>query len=341
LDVSYEARCNVTEQFQHLSSLTELQQLPLEGYNLTTGHLSGIQCLKQLTNLKLWSIPGLEFSIDSIRSWVHLTALQRLVLGFSVVQPDALAVLTQLRSLSLHRISLWRSAPFAELLAAVSQLSLLTELVLETSPFMAAVTAPAEAFTALTISTNLCSLQLGLQPSTAHLEWVLFKPGTQYPSLRAVGLMNAQDSEAVLLSEQQLQQLCSCCPTVERLSLAAVCPYHSPTALLPLLQLSALTQLAVDCMSSSEVAAAAAAAAAQVVAVAGQLTGLKDLWLSGLNQLAGPALLQLTALTALERLVLRDMGRHYMLLQSKASEVWLGAHGCHFVSNAAAVGCLF
>jgi hypothetical protein len=97
------------------------------------------------------------------------------------------------------------------------------------------------------------------------------------------------------VSEQQLQQLCSCCPAVE--DLAFCLSRGSPsTAYLPLLQLSALASLKIK-----DVGAAAAAAA---VGVAAQLTGLKQLVLQGLPQLTDPALLQLTALTALETLKL-------------------------------------
>jgi hypothetical protein len=62
--------------------------------------------------------------------------------------------------------------------------------------------------------------------------------------MREINLVYEQSDGAVPLPEQQLQQLCSCCPAVESLSLAA-CAHQSTTALLPLLQLSALTRLVV------------------------------------------------------------------------------------------------
>lgn len=82
----------------------------------------------------------------------------------------------------------------------------------------------------------------------------------------------------------------------------------------PLLQLSALTSLRIDqqdyirsvhgpCQRALA-AAAGAAATAEVVEVAAQLTGLKQLVLGGLPWVADPVLLQLTTLTALEELLL-------------------------------------
>jgi hypothetical protein len=64
-----------------------------------------------------------------------------------------------------------------------------------------------------------------------------------------------------------------------------------------LLQLPALTRLVLHAVDSP----------AAVVEVAAQLTGLKHLELWGLYQLADPALLQLTALTSLEAIVLEAL----------------------------------
>jgi hypothetical protein len=76
----------------------------------------------------------------------------------------------------------------------------------------------------------------------------------------------------------------------------AICDNPLPTACTPLLQLSALTHLAVDRVDGT------AAVAAGVLNVAAQLTGLKKLVLHGLPQLKSLALVQLTALTALQEL---------------------------------------
>jgi hypothetical protein len=122
----------------------------------------------------------------------------------------------------------------------VSQLTLLTQLLLSTpedsSPRV--LDPPPAVFTALTASTNLCSLQLGYLGQQAG-PGALFRPGTVYPHLCLINLRYG--GEGVRLSEQQLQQLCSCCPVVESL-VFTLCDGASPTALQPLVQLSALTR---------------------------------------------------------------------------------------------------
>jgi hypothetical protein len=109
------------------------------------------------------------------------------------------------------------------------------------------------------------------------------------------------------LSEQQLQQLCSCCSAVKSLRL------HSCCTLSPVLQLSSLTHLSLD---------KAGAASAAMVGVAAQLIGLKQLELCDLSDLAGLALLQLTALTALEKLTLSD-DLDEVCLRKKVGDNWM------------------
>jgi hypothetical protein len=128
----------------------------------------------------------------------------------------------------------------------------------------------------------------------------MFVPGTVYPHLHTIHWEFNQHfwPDTLLLSEQQLRQLCRCCPNLESLNLG-ICRKASPTALLPLLQLSALRRLKVVTRRKG-----AAAAAAAVLGVAAQLMGLKQLVLGGLSREAEPMLLQLTALTALEELTI-------------------------------------
>jgi hypothetical protein len=125
LDISYDSGCDTAEQFQHLSSLTALQQLSVHCCgNLDADHLWGLQQLSQLTGLQL-DARGLFFNTTSTQSWACLTALQSLALRCCSVQPEALAGLTQMRSLLEHVQHL--AAP-EQLMNAVSQLSLLTQL---------------------------------------------------------------------------------------------------------------------------------------------------------------------------------------------------------------------
>jgi hypothetical protein len=105
LQLSFCARCNVVEQLQHLSSLTALQSLSVEREGLVAEDIkSGIRAVPQLTQLSIstWGFPyAFTFSTVSTGSWACLEALQSLDLADCIVQPAALARLTQLRALSL------------------------------------------------------------------------------------------------------------------------------------------------------------------------------------------------------------------------------------------------
>jgi hypothetical protein len=132
--------------------------------------------------------------------------------------------------------------------------------------------------------------------STAPAGCDMLTAGTFYPDLRMVDL-SYDGGQSILgarmpISEQQLQQLCSCCPAVESLSFA-ISQRFPPAAFSALLQLSALTSLSISRLGE---------AAAAAVGVAAQLTGLKQLTMAGLSELTDPRLLQLTALTTLEEL---------------------------------------
>jgi hypothetical protein len=175
---------------------------------------------------------------------------------------------------------------------------------------------PAAALTALTASTNLCVLQLDLSlaraPTGPH-HAVLFGPGTVYPRLRLIELQcGGTFGTHMPICEQQLQQLCSSCSALESLEVE-LCQGSSLTAWLPLLQLSALTQLKLRVCGT--------AAAASAVGVEAQLTSLKQLVIQAEPgpqwRLAVPTLLQLTALTALEHLEMMAGGSRPIYLKSK------------------------
>jgi hypothetical protein len=130
----------------------------------------------------------------------------------------------------------------------------------------------------------------------------MFKAGTFYRELRQI------EAYGVPMSAQQLQQLCSCCPDLESLRFTAL--YESPsTAWHALSQLTALADLAVS---------EAQSAPAAFVGAAAQLTGLRSLQLVSNCDLTDPMLLQLTALTALERLELQSLQDETLTVGNKA-----------------------
>jgi hypothetical protein len=260
--------------------------------------------------------------------------LHSLTLEYCSVQPQALVALTQLRALSLGNTTPLGDATHEELLRAVSQLTLLAELCWQQLGHRAgSATAPAAGFTALTASSNLCSLQLRWGDDDVPPSPVLFQPGVVHPHLRVVELSmyHTSDESAAMktISEDQLQLLCSCYPALRGLSFV-VWPDPTPTALLPLLQLPALTRLGVDRIGTELTAA---------VGVAVQLTGLKELRLRGLLQKRDLALLQLTTLTALETLELCSVWAAgnagatcvfwNKVSTSEPAGLWMGVSGMH------------
>jgi hypothetical protein len=325
LRVCYTTACDVAEQLQHLRALTALKEFRFRGVDCNhplartalAHKLSGVGSLPQLTSLGLDA--PLHFSTSSTNGWACLTVLQSLRLAGCSVEPEALAAFTQLRALSLQSVRPCSGAPVAPLLNAVSKLTLLTQLDMGLSE-AAREHPPAAAFTALTASTNLCSLRLSSSVMTMRVssvvwlqgvlqDWVLLQPGWIYPHLRHIDLQ-CERLSGVVLSEQQLQVLCSCCPAVD--SLAFVLEHKaSAAAFLPLLQLSALTYLELQQQSRDAVSGTKAAAAAVGVAV--QLTSLQHLVVWGRPGLTDPLLLQLTALKALDKLGLhaKDPTKQY------------------------------
>jgi hypothetical protein len=289
---------------------------------LASVHVSGLPHLLQLTGLKLDAYGFLEFHDARPRRWACHTSLQSLALRGSTLHPGSLEDLTQLQLLSINRCGTTtrdkKPYPGCEglvrLLTAVSKLLLLTEL--RFYPWHNSLgDPPAAAFTALTASTNLCSLQLSLPSDELRRSGIdsvpgLFTQGMAYTRLRLVSLYRDLPQDSLPASEEVLRQLCSCCPAVESLAFA-VDTQTLAQALEPLLQLSALT-----CLELHKVGRAVGTA----VGVAAQLTGLKCLKLHGFTyepqdassdthswHAVQPVLLQLTALTALEQRELKTV----------------------------------
>lgn len=288
-------------QFKHLSSLTALQLFEVQNYNWDlASDLPGIAHLPQLRGLGLES-RFMALSTTSTHNWTCRTRLEVLGVKQCIVQPQALAAFTNLRVLHWNDAS--PTAPAVQLLGALAQLQQLTELVFVGNKLWAQ-QPPTTGYTAFTASTNLCVLQLRIDwlcfTPDADEPPALFKPGSVYPHLHSILLQYKADNNLnTLLDELRLQQLCSCCPTLQSL-VFVMFPATSATVYWSLLQLSALTRLHVTNRGDQELHWRA------VVDVAAQLTGLKDLAILCCTPADGPAwhVLQLTSLTALTKLAL-------------------------------------
>jgi hypothetical protein len=115
-------------QLQHVSCLMTLQHLAVSCYNLSADGMPGVQHLSHLSSFAISSLIW-DFSITNTSGWTSLAALESLTLSRCQLRPQALAVFTQLRKLSLeHCRAFPELAPLEDVLAAVSQLHLLTEL---------------------------------------------------------------------------------------------------------------------------------------------------------------------------------------------------------------------
>jgi hypothetical protein len=188
LDVHYSHGYDAADQFQHLSSLTALRELSVSSSDLVADTLSGLQQLSKLTMLQV-SSHAMNLSASSTDTWACMTVLQSLDLNYCSVQPEVISSLTQLRALSLLFVNFWGSSSMSmdDALAAVSQLSLLTSLLFDPrAPGAGLALPPAAAFTALTASSYLCSLDLSLSAQHAPDGCVLFRPGTWYPHLQSI-----------------------------------------------------------------------------------------------------------------------------------------------------------
>jgi hypothetical protein len=204
------------EQWQHLSSFTELQVLRVRCGHLAAHHLR-LEHLSQLRVLKL-KCGDLRFDASSTQKWSGRTAFHSLTLWECAVEPKALAAFTQLRTLDLawNRGCVWS---LAEVFIAVGKLPLLEQLdILSNSESHF----PPAAFAALTASSKLQSLTLRMAASTKgrHVEpsCALFTAGEVYPDLRKLDLQWTQRFAALPVSPEHLRLLSECCPAVEDLS---------------------------------------------------------------------------------------------------------------------------
>jgi hypothetical protein len=293
--------------------------------------MPAIRHLTQLTQLEL-HFDCLDLSASS---WTQLTALQSLTCDTFLNQPQHLTCFTQLRALSVECPGAQQPG-VQRYLSAISQMPLLTALHFEEKQAVGLPQDVAAAdFTALTASSNMRSLRVGLAGSGAADGCILFQAGTVFPQLHVLDLLYRNSKYMQLdstlhVNDQQVRQLCSSCPALDTLAFKLsfnATNSTSATALLPLLQLPGLTALkALTALTSLQVhVVSGATAAAAVLDIAAQLTGLKQLQLR-LPHVADSTLMHCTTMRALENLALEirqadNKGTEIIQVQNKVCVV--------------------
>ena len=296
--------------FPHNSTLQKLQQLTclsLTGYALEEP--GGPQHLQRLTNLQELYLDGKALPI--VKAGM-LSGLQQLVAfglhgdnsmssGDAVLEPDALAGMTNLQSLGvLYCKTAGGSAAVTQLMSHLQHMQQLTWLDLRGGLHDDATIAPAAAYSAVTANSKLrllylsdCTLPEGVWPHT-------FPTGRQLPDLQHldIGQVNYPGAWPSHATIPDLSRLVSCCPGLQRLNMRGL--RATAEQLAPLTGLSGLVKLHVALNGNP----------AAEIAMVCQLTGLEELDLSDPSD-DDRLLLQLTQLKKLGYLDYRPPDRSY------------------------------
>jgi hypothetical protein len=265
---------------QHLSCLTNLQQLQLErlGADTTPAAVEHVARLQQLTCLLL---EGAHFTLGDVStpSVAALTGLSVLQLhACNGMQAGMLSTLTSLQVLQLQLTPVESAGQFLTLLPKLRRLT-----ALELDAALVQGAPSTSAYVALTANSNLQALQL----SSAWLPagaWDAMFPahGLQAPAqLTSLRLAYCEEQ----IGGKALEGLVRCCPRLERFHLSGRAQLGS--SLRQLRQLSVLTELGLSHVTGD---------VAEVVA---QLPGLSSLVFMQPSYVSDHGVMQLTQLTRL------------------------------------------
>lgn len=246
-----------------LQSMPELTELRLEGLRLDTG-LQQISTLSKLVVLSIKQVPSIAYEsftgLQLLQGLSHLELSTPFMLdsqmlpGFSKLQrlkslsvrpsiaADVLQQAGQLQRLQVlqgdnysdflagQEVQVWQGHS-SDLLSALPQLHHLTYLdlsaILSYSIYGAiSLAGPADAFSALTTSSNLADLRLPKLVAPSGTWQHAFQPSRQLPQLRQLNLGQVQP----LLSTDDIRNLSLACPALEALNLhESVAPNPVPT----------------------------------------------------------------------------------------------------------------
>jgi hypothetical protein len=267
-----------------------------------------LQHLCHLTNLEeLHLLEGEPPAVTVTAQMLsQLSGLTRLQLGGSArMEAAVLAGKSRLQHLDLKYADVWAqvadgddalAAGSAALLSELQQLQQLTHLSLITS--MNCSTQSRAVYSALLASSKLHTLQLLWCTLPADAWPHVFPAGKHFPNLLVLdvdaNVRGAWGAEGIAATLPGMQRLVSCCPNLQQVSLPPT--LHTPELLAPLCGLTGLHTLRVRLQDNKG------------FGVLRQMTGLKELMVTGDNRVTDAGLLQLTALQQLSHLKFSGRG---------------------------------
>jgi hypothetical protein len=293
-----------------LNGLQQLTGLELHGGTQKLSKVLQHLChLTNLEDLQLWEDdpPAVIATAETLSQLSRLTRLQ---LGGSVqMEAAVLAGKSRLQHLHLKYVNVWArvadgddalTAGSAALLSELQRLQQLTHLSLSDSmthdlQLRRSMPSPA-AYSSLLASSKLHTLDLGSYSLSAGAWSHIFPARKHFPNLLVLDVCVSASlgAEGIAMTLPDMQRLVSCCPNLQQVSLSPA--LHTPEMLAPLCSLTGLHTLRVLLQDNKG------------CGVLQQMTGLKDLTITGDNCVSVAGLLQLTALQQLSHLKFSGRG---------------------------------
>jgi hypothetical protein len=261
---------------QRLQQLTYLELTPgglqghedMQGYDGLQHHAADLHALTGLQDLRLQYSGRQQLPANVLSSLQHLTQLRvQGCYGRALLEPDALAGVTQLQHLELVYCQIVGNGA-AQLLPHVQHMQQLTYLDLGASICSRGLNLPAAAavYSALTASSELQHLSINRCTILAGAWQHMFPTGRQLLHLRELDISQLCLSTGRAVAAPEASRLVSCCPGLQSLQLQRL--QYTDELLAPLTGLSGLQELSLHPVGGS----------AEGLQVVPQLTGLRRLY---------------------------------------------------------------
>lgn len=285
-----------------LHGVQQLTGLELHaGWREKSKVLQHLHHLTNLEDLQLWEDdpPAVTVTAEMLS---QLSRLTRLKLGGAQMEAAVLVGKSRLQHLELKYVVVWAQvedgdavrAGAAALLSELQRLQQLTHLSLNDT--LTRSTPSPAAYSALLASSKLHTLELSSCSLPASAWPLIFPAGKQFPHLLVLDafVMAPWGASGFVMTLLDMTRLVSCCPNLQQVSLSPA--LHTPELLAPLCSLTGLHTLRVLLQDNKG------------FDVLQQMTGLKELWVTGDNRVTDAGLLQLTALQQLSHLKFSGRG---------------------------------